>query len=87
MVGLVGNRRRVAQGALSGEMSGAWLCEMAGLRGRTALMEAADEGYADAVQALLDAGADRNARDRKGETALDKARREHRANVVSILQK
>ena len=50
-------------------------------------MEAADEGYADAVQTLLDAGADRNARDRKGETALDKARREQRANVVSILQK
>lgn len=55
-------------------------------KGETALMEAADDGYADAVRALLAAGADRNMRDRRGETALDKARREHRSNVVSILQ-
>ena len=50
-------------------------------------MEAADDGYAAAVEALLAAGAKRDMRDRKGETALDKARREHRSAVVEILQK
>ena len=41
--------------------------------GETALMLAAEEGDTKVVSILLDANADPNIRDRKGETALEKA--------------
>jgi uncharacterized protein len=42
-------------------------------RGRTALMLAAELGYADVVDLLLHRGADRTLKDKKGKTALDLA--------------
>jgi uncharacterized protein len=42
-------------------------------RGRTALMIAAELGYADVVGLLLERGADRTKKDKQGRTALDLA--------------
>ena len=42
-------------------------------RGRTALMIAAELGYADVVELLLARGADRARKDKQGKTALDLA--------------
>ena len=50
-------------------------------------MWAADFGYTAAVQALLDAGADVNAKDKEGVTALMEAQENGHTEVVEILKK
>ncbi|MCP4647305.1 MAG: ankyrin repeat domain-containing protein [bacterium] len=52
--------------------------------GRTALMKAAYWGLEEIVKLLVEAGADINAQDEKGETALDMSRT--RAKVVEFLK-
>jgi ankyrin repeat protein len=54
-------------------------------KGWTPLMEAASNGNAKNVQALLEGGANRSAKNHAGETALDLARKEKRDTVVDIL--
>ena len=49
-------------------------------------MVAADEGHTAIVQALIAAGADVNARDNEGETALDKALDERRRSTIDALR-
>lgn len=53
--------------------------------GQTALHEAAREGQKEAVEILLDAGADVAAVDRSGETALDYAKRAGMTEIVAML--
>lgn len=53
--------------------------------GVTPLMWAADGGHADAVSALLEAGADAAARDDHGDTALDYATSCGHAGVADML--
>jgi ankyrin repeat protein len=55
--------------------------------GKTALMEASIRGYADLVQALVDARADVNARDDYGETPLMFASGKGHAAIVGLLLK
>ncbi len=54
--------------------------------GQTPLIRAAAIGKADMVRALLAAGADVHARDTKGMTALDHARKAKRAEIAAILE-
>ncbi len=51
------------------------------------LFKAATKGDTAAVQALLDAGADLNAKDKEGLTALVLAQRKGQSEVVEILRK
>ena len=59
--------------------------------GETPLMVASRWGYAKVVEALLDAGADKELKATsgglKGKTALDMARRENKGDVVAILER
>ena len=59
--------------------------------GETPLMQASYWGYAKVVEALLDAGADKELKATsgvfKGKTALDMARRENKGDVVAILRR
>jgi ankyrin repeat protein len=49
-------------------------------------MKAADHGNVEVVQQLINAGADVNARDEEGETALDKAADERNLRAVQVLR-
>jgi ankyrin repeat protein len=51
----------------------------------TALMIASSEGYAAAVQELLDRGADRSLKDREGRTARDHAATAGHEDIVKML--
>lgn len=51
----------------------------------TPLHEAAEMGKLDVVNALLAKGADRTVKDARGETALDRAERNHRTAVMDCL--
>ena len=59
--------------------------------GRTPLMRASGYGRAKVVEALLDAGADKQLKatsgDWEGKTALDLARDENKGDVVAILER
>ena len=59
--------------------------------GYTPLMEASYQGNAKVVEALLDAGADKELKatsgSDKGKTALDIARRENEGDVVAVLER
>jgi ankyrin repeat protein len=52
----------------------------------TALMYAAERGRVEAVQTLLEDGADRTIRDNTGRTAYDHAVEQEYPEVVAILQ-
>jgi ankyrin repeat protein len=67
--------------------AGAKVNAQEGWRGQTPLMWAAAEGHSEAVQALIAAGAEINARSKAGFTPLLFAVREGRAEVVKILLK
>ncbi|MCK5605998.1 ankyrin repeat domain-containing protein [Candidatus Pacearchaeota archaeon] len=54
--------------------------------GRTALIVAADKGYADIVKALIDKGADIDAQDSFGKTALQWAKDKSHGAIVEILK-
>ena len=64
--------------------------EKANNNGWTPLMKASYWGHAKVVEALLDAGADKELKGtsggRKGKTALDLARDRNRGDVVAILE-
>ena len=49
-------------------------------------MKAADEGNVPTLQLLISAGADLNARDCEGESALDKALDEDNMRAVKVLR-
>jgi ankyrin repeat protein len=53
--------------------------------GRTALMLAAEKGHVEVVELLVDKGADLMVEDEKGETALDKAKKAKKGEVVEFL--
>ena len=59
--------------------------------GETPLMLASYHGYAKVVEALLDAGADKELKatsgDDKGKTALDFARKYNKGDVVAVLER
>ncbi len=55
--------------------------------GSTLLIYAAGFGRTVVVKALLKAGADKNARNRAGQTALDRARQWNRTDIISLLEK
>ena len=59
--------------------------------GETPLMRASYWGHAKVVEALLDAGADKELKATsgrsKGKTALDFARRQNKGDVVAILRR
>jgi hypothetical protein len=55
--------------------------------GRTALIEAARQGYTDTVRALLEKGADVNTQDRDRETALSNAVKNNYPDVIALLNK
>jgi ankyrin repeat protein len=63
------------------------LCDDLHPRGTTALMLAAAAGWLSVVEALLEAGADVTARNRKGQTALTLAARNGHAAVVERLRR
>ena len=54
--------------------------------GWTALFRAALYGHLEVVKVLVEAGANTAARDKKGKTALDKARQENKHAVVAFLE-
>ena len=56
-----------------------------GSAGGTALVEAAEEGYAEVVRLLLAAGANVNAQNSLGETALELAERRGHTDVVRAI--
>ena len=56
-------------------------------RGMTDLMEAARKGDSQAIQTLLDNGANINTRDMNGMTALDLARDQQHGDVVTLLER
>lgn len=56
------------------------------LRGTTSLMQAAARGDADMVRLLLGHGADASARNRKGTSVLDYARRSGNDQVIAIVE-
>lgn len=49
-------------------------------------MWAADKGHADVAKLLLDRGADINAKDNKGQTALKQAKEKGHIDVVNLLR-
>lgn len=55
--------------------------------GTTPLMEATRKGNVDLVKLLVESKADKSVRDRSGETALDKAKRERNRELQSILDR
>jgi len=55
--------------------------------GTTPLIEATRKGNVDLVKLLVESKADRSVRDRSGETALDKAKRERNPELRSILDR
>ena len=52
----------------------------------TVLMKAAAGGNKDVVKALIEAGADLNATDSNGDTALDYARKCNNDDVIALLE-
>ena len=56
------------------------------IRGQTAFMLAAAEGLMKNVKTLITAGADMNARDRGGKTALTYAKENDHGRLVKLLQ-
>ena len=54
--------------------------------GSTALIVAAREGHKEVVQLLIEAGANREAQDRHGRTALYHARERNKHEVVRLLE-
>ena len=65
--------------------SGADVNARNGVTSATALHMAARRGFIGIAQALLDAGADLEARDRKGDTPLGRARNCRKAEVAELL--
>ncbi|WVR09178.1 hypothetical protein IAU60_006240 [Kwoniella sp. DSM 27419] len=59
---------------------------MGGVKGYTALHLAADRGYAEMVEYLLRAGADRHLKDEDDQTALALAEISGRTEIVALLQ-
>ena len=55
--------------------------------GYTALMVAAEDSSAEILHRLIAAGADVNARNKFGETALMRARKAERSDAISILKR
>lgn len=55
--------------------------------GFTGLMHAVEHGNPALVKALLQAGADRQRRDRTGTTALEQAQKAHLPEIIKLLQK
>jgi ankyrin repeat protein len=56
------------------------------LEGFTALMTAAAEGHVEIVEILLAAGADRDLKDKDGDTALSFAKQNGHDKVVALLE-
>lgn len=57
------------------------------VQGKTALIIAAENGYKDIVEGLLQAKADHSLKDKKGRTALDLARANGHTAIVAMLNK
>src|SRR6266513_1232095 len=55
--------------------------------GKTVLMSAADWGHLDTVRALLEQGADVDAKDKKGDTALRLAEKYKYSSIVALLRR
>ena len=54
---------------------------------RDSLIRAAGRGHIDTVKALLEAGADLNAKDKEGKTALMYAKEKNHTEIVHLLKK
>ncbi len=57
------------------------------MAGRSALMEASDDGNLKVLNLLLNAGADRSLKDKNGNTALDFAKQREYKRIIDALEK
>ena len=54
---------------------------------KTALVKAVEKGHTEAVQTLIEKGADLNAADNNGKTALNLAEDQRRTEMVELLKR